>query len=80
MFLYKKKNIITIQKKLDISGNANQMVNIKTRRQKTLADLYELLLDLVEDIILIWRELRIDGNSILEVEFRSNRASTNISL
>ncbi|PKB95926.1 hypothetical protein RhiirA5_435770, partial [Rhizophagus irregularis] len=79
VLLYKKKDIIAIQKKLGISGNANQMANIEARRRKTLADSYELLLNLVEDIILIRRELRIDGNLILEEALRSNKASTDIS-
>src|SRR5205809_7364386 len=79
VFLYKKKDIMGIQEKLGISGNVNQMVNIKARRRKTLADSYKLLLDLVEDIIPIRRELRIDGNSILEVELGSNKASSDIS-
>ena len=78
VLLYKKKDIIAIQEKLGISSNANQMVNIKARRQKTLADSYELLLDLMEDIIPIQRKLRIDGNPILEVELGSNKASLDI--
>ena len=42
---------MAIQKKLGISGNANQMLNIEARRRKSLADSYELLLDLVDDLI-----------------------------
>jgi hypothetical protein len=53
VLLYKKKNIIAIQKKLGISNNANQMANIEARRRKTLTDSYKLLLNLV-DIIFIW--------------------------
>ena len=79
LFLYKKKDIIAIQKKLGISGNANQMANIEARRRKTLADSYELLLNLVEDIIPIRDDLSIDGNPILEVALQSNKASTDIS-
>ncbi|CAB4419680.1 unnamed protein product [Rhizophagus irregularis] len=60
VLLYKKKDIIAIQKKLGISGNANQMTNIEARRRKTLADSYELLLNLVEDIIPIRDDLSID--------------------
>ena len=47
---------------------------------KTLANSYELLLELVEDLILIQENLNIDGNPVLEVEYRSNEASTDISL
>ena len=83
VLLYKKKDIIAIQKKLDISGVLkgpdNQMTNNEARRQKMLANSYELLLDLVEDIIPIRKELRIDGNPILEVKLGSNKASTDIS-
>jgi len=45
------------------------MVNIEARRWKTLADSYELLLNLVKDIIPICDDLSIDGNPILEVAF-----------
>ena len=79
VLLYKKKDIIAIQKKLGISGNANQMANIEARRRKTLADSYELLLNLVEDIIPIRDDLSIDGNPILEEALQSNKASTDIS-
>ncbi|PKB93598.1 hypothetical protein RhiirA5_483001 [Rhizophagus irregularis] len=47
---------------------------------KTLADSYELLLELVGDLILIQENLNIDGNPVLEVEYQSNKASTDISL
>ncbi|RIA89107.1 hypothetical protein C1645_825351 [Glomus cerebriforme] len=77
--LYKKKNIIAIQKKLGISGNANQMANIEARKRKTLADSYELLLNFMEDIIPIWDDLSINANPILEVALQSNKASTGIS-
>src|SRR5215216_5474626 len=80
VLLYKKKDIIDIQEKLGISGNANQMVNIKAKRQKTLADSYELLLELVGDLMPIQENLNIDGNPVLEVEYQSNEASTDISL
>jgi len=55
------------------------MANIEARRRKTLADSYELLLNLVEDIIPIRDDLSIDGNPILEEALRSNKASTDIS-
>ncbi len=79
VLLYKKKDIIVIQKKLGISGNANQMANIEAGRRKTLANSYELLLNLMEDIIPIWDNLSIDGNPILEVALQSNKAFTDIS-
>ncbi|RIA82849.1 hypothetical protein C1645_834711 [Glomus cerebriforme] len=79
VLLYKKKDIIAIQKKLGISGNANQMANIEAKRQKILADSYELLLNLVKDIIPIWDDLSINGNPILKESLRSNKASTDIS-
>ena len=47
---------------------------------KTLADSYELLLELVGDLIPIQENLNIDGNPVLEVEYRSNEASADISL
>ena len=55
VFLYKKKDIIAIQEKLGIGGNANQLVvpAVSELMGKTLADLYELLLELVKNLILI---------------------------
>src|SRR6266498_4416186 len=55
----------------------------QSNKAKTLADSYELLLELVGDLILIQENLNIDGNPILAVEYRSNKAceaSTDISL
>ncbi len=69
VLLYKKKDIIAIQKKLSIGGNTNQMANIEAKRQKTLANSYELLLKLVGDLISIRDDLNIDGNSILKKAF-----------
>ncbi len=66
MLLYKKKNIIAIQKKLGINDNANQIANIEARRWKTLTNSYKLLLNLMKDIIPIWDDLSIDDNPILE--------------
>ncbi|GBC08830.1 hypothetical protein RclHR1_08410003 [Rhizophagus clarus] len=48
--------------------------------EKILADSYELLLELVGDLIPIQKNLNIDGNPVLEVEYQSNKASTDISL
>ncbi|GBC35930.2 hypothetical protein GLOIN_2v1766619 [Rhizophagus irregularis DAOM 181602=DAOM 197198] len=51
VFLYKKKDIIAIQKKLGISGNANQLVvpPVSELMGKTLADSYELLAEEVDE-------------------------------
>ena len=82
VFLYKKKDIIAIQEKLGIGGNTNQLAAPPDSELmgKTLADSYELLLELVGDLIPIQENLNIDGNPVLEVEYRSNEASTDISL
>ncbi|RGB42246.1 hypothetical protein C1646_751140 [Rhizophagus diaphanus] len=73
LFLYKKKDIIAIQEKLGIGpGNANELVVPPDSELigKTLADSYELLLEL--------EKFNIDGNPILEEALRSNKASTDI--
>ncbi|PKK60254.1 hypothetical protein RhiirC2_793597 [Rhizophagus irregularis] len=48
LFLYKKKDIIAIQEKLSIGGNVNQLAvpPVSELMGKTLADSYELLLEL----------------------------------
>ncbi|RGB41262.1 hypothetical protein C1646_321041 [Rhizophagus diaphanus] len=51
VFLYKKKDIIAIQKKLDINTKANREAVRQSRKDITLADSYELLLDLMEYMI-----------------------------
>ena len=82
LFLYKKKDIIAIQEKLGIGGNTNQLAVPPDSELmgKTLADSYELLLELVGDLIPIQENLNINGNPVLEVEYQSNEASTDISL
>src|SRR5256884_5280017 len=82
VLLYRKKDIIAIQEKLCIGGNANQLAVPPDSELmgKTLADSYELLLELVGDLIPIQENLNIDGNPVLEVEYRSNEASTDILL
>ena len=88
VLLYKKKDIVAIQEKLGmlplvtIGGNANNLVvpSDFELMGKTLADSYELLLELVGDLIPIQENLNIDGNPVLEVEYQSNEASTDISL
>ncbi|RGB29809.1 hypothetical protein C1646_672174 [Rhizophagus diaphanus] len=79
VFLYKKKDIIAIQKKLGINAKANQEAVRQSKEEITLADSYELLLDLVGDILPIQEKLNIEGSPILEVELRSYKASTDIS-
>ncbi|RGB22271.1 hypothetical protein C1646_776374, partial [Rhizophagus diaphanus] len=82
LFLYKKKDIIAIQEKLGIGpGNANELVMPPDSKLmgKTLADSYKLLLELVGDLILIQEKLGIDVNPVLEVEYRSNKASADVS-
>jgi hypothetical protein len=77
VLLYKKKDIIAIQEKfgmlplVTIGGNANNLVVPPDSELigKTLADLYELLLELVGDLILIQENLNINGNPVLEVEY-----------
>ncbi|GBB83734.1 hypothetical protein RclHR1_01040039 [Rhizophagus clarus] len=88
LFLYKKKDIIAIQKKLSIDeilerhGNANKLVVPPDSKlmEKTLADSYELLLELVGDLILVQENLSINSNPILEVKYQSNETSVTISL
>jgi hypothetical protein len=47
VFLYKKKDITAIQKKLGIISNVNQTAVSQSKKVKTLTDSYELLLELV---------------------------------
>ena len=89
VLLYKKKDIVAIQEHqakrklgmlplVTIGGNANKLVVPPDSKLmgKTLADSYELLLELVGDLIPIQENLNIDGNPVLKVEYRSNKAST----
>ncbi|RIA93385.1 hypothetical protein C1645_819466 [Glomus cerebriforme] len=69
VFLYKKKDITAIQKKLSINSNVNQTAVYQSNKAKTLADSYELLLEL--------EKFGIDANPILEVELRRDKASSN---
>ncbi|CAB4411451.1 unnamed protein product [Rhizophagus irregularis] len=74
--------LVTIGGIMEGPGNANKLEVPPDSELmgKTLADLYELLLELVGDLIPIQENLNIDGNPILKVEYRSNEASTDISL
>ncbi|KAF0484338.1 hypothetical protein F8M41_023023 [Gigaspora margarita] len=76
MFLYKKKDIIAIQKKLGINSNINQTAVSESKKVKKLADSYELLLELVGDLIPIQGKLGIDINPVLEAELRRDKASS----
>ncbi|CAJ0625354.1 11619_t:CDS:2 [Entrophospora sp. SA101] len=76
VFLYKKKDITAIQKKLGINSNINQTTVSESKKAKKLADSYELLLELVGDLIPIQEKLGIDINPILEAELKRDRASS----
>ena len=53
--LYKKKDIIAIQEKLDINDNINQTVLNQSKKGKTLKDSFGLLFDLVEELVqIVW--------------------------
>jgi len=75
VFLYKKKDIIAIQKKLGINSNINQTAVSESKKAKKLADSYELLLELVGDLIPIQGKLGIDTNPVLEAELRDKASS-----
>ena len=64
-----------------IGGNANKLAVPPDSELmgKTLADSYELLLELVRNLIPIQENLSTDSNPILEEALRSNKASTDIS-
>ncbi|UZO09466.1 uncharacterized protein OCT59_029689 [Rhizophagus irregularis] len=78
LFLYKKKDIIAIQEKLGIGpGNANELVVPPDSELmgKTLADSYELLLELVGDLIPIQKKLVvIQDKLVLLAILQSRRA------
>src|SRR4051794_8391662 len=88
VFLYKKKDIVAIQERqaerklgmlpLERPSNANKLVVPPDSElmRRTLADSYELLLELVGNLISIKENLSIDSNHILEKAHRSNKAST----
>ena len=79
LLFYKKKDIVAIQKRvLEGPGNANELVVPPDSElmEKTLADSYELLLELVGDLIPIQEKLGIDVNPVLEVELRRDKASS----
>ncbi|CAG8844063.1 17662_t:CDS:2, partial [Racocetra persica] len=49
---------------------------LESKKVKELADSYELLLELVKDLIPIQMKLGIDINPILEAKLRKNKASS----
>ncbi|CAH1769563.1 13679_t:CDS:2, partial [Entrophospora sp. SA101] len=71
-----KKDIIAIQEKLGIISNINQMAVTESKKAKNLAVSYELLLELVGDLILIQGKLGIDINPVLEAELRRDKISS----
>ena len=73
--------LVTIGGILKRSENANKLKvpSDSEFMRKTLADLYELLLELVGDLIPIQKNLNIDSNPVLKVEYWSNEASADIS-
>ncbi|CAH1769570.1 5910_t:CDS:1, partial [Entrophospora sp. SA101] len=91
VLLYRRKDIIAIQEILGISWKAS-MTNSNALEQiepepdgETLADSYKLLLHLVGDLIPIQKNLDIDGNPILAMEFnnmanQNSRGSSDLSL
>ncbi|CAJ0634033.1 13825_t:CDS:1, partial [Entrophospora sp. SA101] len=62
--------------KLGIISNINQMAVTESKKAKKLADSYELLLELVGDLIPIQGKLGIDINPVLEAELKRDRASS----
>ncbi|CAH1769550.1 9775_t:CDS:1, partial [Entrophospora sp. SA101] len=91
VLLYKRKDIIAIQEKLGISWKASMAISNALEQIEhepdgiTLADSYKLLLHLVGDLIPIQKNLDIDGNPILAVEYnnmanQNNRGSSDLSL
>src|SRR5256885_794586 len=76
VFLYKKKDITAIQKKLSINSNVNQMAVHQSNKAKTLANSYELLLKLVGNLIPIQVKFGIDINPVLEVKLRRDKTSS----
>ncbi|EXX60821.1 uncharacterized protein OCT59_007393 [Rhizophagus irregularis] len=75
VLLYKKKDIIAIQKKLgmameshprpppSINGNTNKTALNQSKKKKTLKDSFGLLFDLVEELKLIYEKIDICGKA-----------------
>ncbi|CAG8700657.1 1397_t:CDS:1 [Dentiscutata erythropus] len=70
-----KKDIIAIQEKLGINSNTLKQIEHEPNG-KTLDDSYELLLELVGNLIPIQGKLGIDINPVLEAELRRDKASS----
>ena len=75
VLLYKKKDIIAIKENLGINSNTLKQIEHEPDG-KTLADSYELLLELVGNLIPIQGKLGIDINPVLEAELRRDKASS----
>src|SRR5438270_163557 len=76
VLLYKKKDIIAIQKKLGmdpdrrkgpINVNTNQTALDQIKKGKTLKDSFRLLFDLVGELIDIWGDLDVTFQPILTI-------------
>ena len=79
VLLYKKKDIIAIQKKLGMDPdrrkgpieNRNQTALNQSKKGKTLEDSFGLLFDLVGELIDIWGELDVAGHPILIILYEN---------
>ncbi|CAG8652694.1 4842_t:CDS:2, partial [Paraglomus occultum] len=80
VLLYKKKDIIAIQKKLGINSNINQTAVSESKKAKKLDDSYKLLFELVGDLMPIQGKLGININPVLEAELRRDKASSDKSI
>ncbi len=79
VLFYKKKNIIAIQKKLDMDPNQkkrpienrNQIALNQSKKEKIFEDSFRLLFDLVGKLIDIRRELDVTGHPILTILYEN---------
>ena len=79
LLLYKKKDIIAIQKKLgmavleepSINDYTNQTALIQCKKGKTLKDLFGLLFDLVKELKPIQEKIDICGHPILTILYQN---------
>src|SRR4051812_13509922 len=79
VLLYKKKNIIAIQKKLGIFPNPgkgpiesrNQTALNQNKKGKTLEDSFGLLFDLVRELIDIREDLDVNCHSVLTILYNN---------
>src|SRR6266498_859901 len=79
VLLYKKKDIIAIQKKLGMFldpgkgsiESKNQIALNQSKKRKILEDSFELLFDLVEELIDIQKDLDVDCHPILIILYNN---------